>query len=560
MAAQPSKRLAACALALLALSSSACTSRSSLSFGDPSSLGEENVPPAAPPGPIAPQIRMLSSREYRNSVKSILDVEINPGLEFGARRNGFETSAEGLMDEGLLLSLVDEAQIAAEAYVGGKLATDYPCLRDIPPGDACVRNSIAKAGLKFFRRPLTGEEVDDFYNYYTERRGADDQHVATVLLFARFLVSPSFIYRTELGALAATGSLSRLSQFETAALVAYTLTASTPDETMLNDAVKGNFKGDVLRGHVRRLLKTSDGRNALIRFMKQWLKLDKLDDMHRNPENYSKLQSAEQAWTLKREFEMFVKDVALDGEGSLRSVLTESVTYVNRHTAHLYGVSSSSDELTRVTLDKSRRSGILTLASTMSALASGTDVNRDRPVQRGTLILEQVLCGDIGIPSGLDVVTAGNDAAKKVPNFGELTTREQFDIIMQQSDSCVSCHQQFMPFGYVLGNFNALGQFVTSMNGRPINAAVTNVPMARGRRSYDGPVAFVAELSQDERVYQCFTKQWAKYVTGNDDGAPIDDLARYFHAGFKRKRYDIKSLVEDFFAEDYLYQRKASIQ
>ncbi|HEX4923827.1 MAG TPA: DUF1592 domain-containing protein [Bdellovibrionales bacterium] len=541
--------------AFAALTVTACTSKSVLQFDAPS--GEEQIF-AAPPAPGAVQLRVLSSREYKNSVKAILGVDVKPDLEFGARRNGFETSADGLLDQNLLSALIEEAPVVAENYIVTNLANEYPCLRDVPPGDQCVRDSVAAVGFKFFRRPLTEEEINDYHNYYNERRAIDDQHLATVQLFSRFLLSANFLYRSELGKLAAGESTTRLTQFEIASLIAFTLTATTPDTLLMNDAKSGKLSGDTIRGHVRRLLKTADGRNAVIRFMKGWLKLDNLDDMHRNPDRYAKLQSADQAWALKREFELFVKDVVLEGAGTLRAALTEPVTYVNRHTAQLYGVQNDGDSMTRVQLDGTRRGGIVTLASVMAAHASSTDVNRDRPVQRGTMILKQIMCGEVGIPSGLDVISAGNQAASRVPNYQDLTTREQFDVIMQQSESCVSCHQGFMPFGYVLGNFNALGAFVTDFRGRPINAAVTNVPMSRGRRNFDGPVAFVKELAEDERVHRCFTKQFAKFVTGADNGPYVDDLGRYFHAGFRRKKFNIRDLIEDFFSEEFLYQRKAT--
>ncbi|MEQ1878665.1 MAG: DUF1592 domain-containing protein, partial [Bdellovibrionia bacterium] len=395
------------------------------------------------------------------------------------------------------------------------------------------------------------------YSYYDSRKQEDGDRTALKQLFTRFLISPNFLYRTETGKVAKAGEPATLNQFEIASLIAFTLTANTPDDKLLDDATNGALTADAVRGHVRRLLKTTAGRNTVIRFLKQWLKAEAIDDMYRDPERYPKLESAEQAHIFKVEFEMFIKDVLLDGEGSLRAALTENFTYVNRHTAHLYGLTSYSDELKRVTLDKSRRGGILTLASVMAAHGSSSEIDHDRPVQRGTMILNRLLCGEVGIPSGLDVVTAGNQAAAKVPNFYQLTTREQFEIMMQQSDACINCHQTFMPYGYILGNYGALGQFMTEMRGRPINVSVTGVTVGSSKKSYGNPIVFINDLAQDERVYQCFTKQMVRFITGNDDER-FEGMARYFHSGFRRKKYNVKELFEDFFAEDFLYRRRAA--
>ena len=543
---------------ILLFSSASCSFTSALKFDENgnSNLNEEIAPP---PGPGNPQIRFLNAREYKNSVNKILGVFVTTTLEFGATRNGFETSADGQIDQGLLSALLDEAQSLANNYVETRLEADFTCAYNEGSDEGCIKSLIVKYGTKFFRRPVTPGELNSLYDYFRARELEDGHRTALKHLFARFLISPSFLYRTEVGKLSADNQIRQLDQFEIASLLAFTLTATTPDDLLLDDAYKAKLDADGIRSHVRRLLKTSDGRNSIVRFMKQWLKLDNLDDMFRNPARYPKLASPEQAYTLKREFEMFVKDVVLDGEGSLRSALTESITYIDRHTAYLYGLSSNSDSLERVTLDKSRRSGILTLASVMASHGSSSDINRDRPVQRGTLILEKVLCGDVGIPSGLDVVTAGNQAAAKVPNFHELTTREQFEIVMQQSETCIACHQTFMPFGYVLGNYNALGQFVTESRGRHIDVSVSNVPLGPSKKSFSGPMTFIEDLAAEERVYKCFAKQMAKYITGAESDA-VQAMSLYFHMGFKRKKYDIKSLLEDFFAEEYLYRRKVLSQ
>lgn len=114
-----------------------------------------------------------------------------------------------------------------------------------------------------------------------------------------------------------------------------------------------------------------------------------------------------------------------------------------------------------------------------------------------------------------------------------------------------------MPYGYILGNYGALGQFMTEMRGRPINVSVTGVTVGSSKKSYGNPIVFINDLAQDERVYQCFTKQMVRFITGNDDER-FEGMARYFHSGFRRKKYNVKELFEDFFAEDFLYRRRAA--
>lgn len=528
----------------------ACTSKSNLVFNLGDDEGAQAV--AAPPGPGIQQLRLLNEREYKNSVRYILGVDPAESLVFGSRGNGYDTSAGGQMDAGLLNALFEEAQGNADWYKNERLFGQYPCFNEANVEHGCVENFVRQLTRKFFRRDLPNWEVHSYIVFYRDREAEDGKPEALKQLVTRFLISPDFLYRTEIGTASTDGS--KLNQFEIASLISFTLTATTPDDLLLNDASQGKLNSENIRKHVRRLLETSEGHAQIVKFMKQWLRLDALDDMSRNPARYTKLESPEQGSALKREFELFVEDVLLKGDGKLTDAFQNNITFVNRHTAPLYGLRYSGDEFIRVKLDN-KRSGLLTLASVMASHASSSDFDRDRPVQRGTLILRQLLCGKVGLPSGVDVVSAGNRAAAQVPNFHELTTREQFDIITQQEQTCVMCHSTFMPYGYVLGNYNARGEYVTQTRGRPINVSITDV--GPKRKSYDNPVTFINDLSQDERVYKCFTKNFAKFVTGADD-EKVEGLSRYFHAGFKRKKYSIKSLIEDFFVEEFLYQRKAT--
>ena len=43
----------------------------------------------------------------------------------------------------------------------------------------------------------------------------------------------------------------------------------------------------------------------------------------------------------------------------------------------------------------------------------------------------------------------------QIPNFDQLTTREQYEAMMQRGEDCRGCHRQFMPFGFTLGSYDA---------------------------------------------------------------------------------------------------------
>ncbi|MEQ1878213.1 MAG: DUF1587 domain-containing protein, partial [Bdellovibrionia bacterium] len=117
------RRLALIVAGFAALSS--CSFRSMLNFTDAETIQQDQ--PVPPPEVGAAQIRLLNSREYKNSVKTILGVDVTPEFEFGARGTGFDTAADGKLSGGLMSALLDEGQRLAEDYVENRLAADFQC-------------------------------------------------------------------------------------------------------------------------------------------------------------------------------------------------------------------------------------------------------------------------------------------------------------------------------------------------------------------------------------------------------------------------------------------------
>src|SRR5690606_9889958 len=120
------------------------------------------------------------------------------------------------------------------------------------------------------------------------------------------------------------------------------------------------------------------------------------------------------------------------------SLFLSSYTFVNESTAPLYGMTSSSSELEKVELDPSKRMGILTLASVMAVHSSISEAYRESPTERGVMVKEQLLCEPIGIPSGISTGDATQDALLRYPNFQDFTVRRQFEVIMEQGQSCTA--------------------------------------------------------------------------------------------------------------------------
>lgn len=537
-------------------------------FGDASlKLGTSAGPAQVPVGPVgAPpvtpgvaQIRLLNAGEYKASVQDLLGLEASASITHFDRAGGYDTGAGAQVEANLFSALVTEGERLAGVYVETRLGQDFPCFDPANVTDACVDAIIGTLGGKAIRRPLGAAAIAEVRAHFTATANETGSRLAaTQVVIARILTSPWFLYRREVGkALGPDPQLRTLDAYDRAAVVAYAVTGSTPDAELLADAAADRLDADHLRAHVRRLLKTPRGQARVVDFVKQWLRVKRLDDMAERPDAYPKLAGAAQARALKGEFEAFVGSVIFEGKGTLTALLTDSHTFVTADTAPLYGLTSSSQALTRVELNPYQRRGVLTLASTMAALGAAQDPTKDRPVVRGLLIKNQLLCEDVGAPSGVNTATAAGNVIEKYPDFENLTIREQYVAMMEQGEACATCHAKFMPMGFGFGTYDALGRWTTARKGRAIDATVRNFVIAGEARSYSGAVGLIGDVAQLPATSLCFIRNFLSFALGGPKAVPAG-LAETLAPDFARTG-DVKQLIEDALSSPHLYVRRAVI-
>jgi hypothetical protein len=509
------------------------------------------------------QIRLLSAAEYKNTVRDLLGVEVSSGLDYADVGSGFDNGSETQLGESLFAILMTEAERVASEYVATTMVESFPCFDAAAPvADGCVESIVEQLGRRAFRRPLDEPMRAQLLEFVaTMAPEAEDSVALMELLVVRMLMSPRFLYRTEIGTPLGDGTrMSVLDPFERASLISYSIVGTMPDELLLADAETDRLDGVGIREHVRRLLDTEAGRANAVRFFEQWLRVGELEHMVKAPEEYPKLANAEQAQSLQSEFATFIENIVFDdGGGTFADLLLANVTYVDKHTAPLYGAESSSDELEPLT-DLAERGGVLTLASVMAVHASSSEIGRDKPIRRGLLLKNQFMCEEVGLPSGIDVQSAAEGISEDVSDFDALTTREQLELLMDQDPACVACHSTFMPFGYLWSNYDALGQFQTHYGDRPLDASVDELVLDGVSRSYSSIMDVLPDLIESERVSRCFTTNVARYVTGQRQSDLVGFLTEALSPSFREEGQDILQLIEDLFAARELYVRRESVQ
>jgi hypothetical protein len=110
------------------------------------------------------------------------------------------------------------------------------------------------------------------------------------------------------------------------------------------------------------------------------------------------------------------------------------------------------------------------------------------------------------------------------------TERQRIEAATQPG-TCSGCHSFINPYGFMLENYDHLGQWrTTDEQGRPIDASMTlslSALDATGTPAdvslaTDSPVTAIQGIAQSLQFQQCFARQMLRYYLGRRE-LPTDD-------------------------------------
>src|SRR5690606_23063705 len=131
----------------------------------------------------------------------------------------------------------------------------------------CGRALVGDVGRRLFRRPLAEGELDRYAALAAA--GADPSAGVATALHA-MLVSPAFLYRSELGE-KADGGRYRLTPHEVATALSYTFLGTTPSDELLDAAASGELATSAgIESWARTLLGDPRARDQVGELVLQW--------------------------------------------------------------------------------------------------------------------------------------------------------------------------------------------------------------------------------------------------------------------------------------------------
>jgi hypothetical protein len=459
----------------------------------------------------------LSHRQWENAVRDLLGLRAAPGLAGRFRGDPipgkFDNNGGTLsVDDDLRRDYREAAERLAE------LATTGDALgRLLPPNlpsDAAgrARAFVTAFGLRAYRRPLTPAELDRALALFGKGpalfAGRDAFADGVRAMVEAVLQSPHFLYRTELSPAPGPGR-ARLSSYELAAKLAFTLTGTLPDAALLEAAGRGALDGPALRREAERLLETPAAEEVLEDFHEQLLHMGAYENIEKDPKLFPGFGSGAGP-EMRRETLLFARDVVRAG-GGIRELLTTPSTFVSRKLASVYGVPGPATEgaFEKVALDPSKRAGLLTQLGFLSVNAHLREIDS---IHRGVFVHHAILCTHLPPPADGATLSGAKGT----------TNRERITSVTGDGTCGAGCHSRVInPVGFAFEHYDAIGRWRATDNGQPVDAADRYV-FDDEDLSWTDAVGFSRHAAESRRAHACYARHLLEYAFGRVP-APGDD-------------------------------------
>ncbi len=418
----------------------------------------------APPAAAWPR---LTREQYRAVVSDVFgdDLALPSQLEPDA-------SIEGMFAVGAAIATVsnrgvelyeDGARGIARQIVekSGRLGDLLPC--GLGSREACLQALVDRYAPRLWRRPATAEERGRVVAIGLKAGtalGTDADAIEYALV--ALLQAPQLLYRAEVGEPdpESKGSL-RLTSFELAGKLALVLAGGAPDAELIARAADGSLhQPKVLRQEAERLLKLPSARRAVRAFASQWLHLDGLEGLNKDPTIFKHF-STDLGGAAREETLRLVEWLVFDQDADMRDLITTRTTFVDRRLAAIYDVPAAvEDGYGQVTLPASGlRRGLL---GHVSFLASRSHPVSSSATLRGVFIREALLCEQVPLPPS-NLNTAIPEASAAAPTLKERLIAHMLE------PNCNGCHSFTDPPGFGLENFDGIGRYRSHDNGALID-------------------------------------------------------------------------------------------
>jgi hypothetical protein len=210
----------------------------------------------------------------------------------------------------------------------------------------------------------------------------------------------------------------------------------------------------------------------------------------------------------------------------MKTLLTGTTVYANAALAPLFGVAATGTALQPVTVDATKRVGILSHPLLMATYATP---NTSHPIKRGRFVWDQILC------------QALPDPPPNVPPFAPpsvgMSLRQDYEFMTATGPysgqtrlgtngaplACPECHARINPVGFLFEPFDTIGDYRTIDDyGQPVDLTnITIVQAADAKLNVLTPnsIQFAQNLANSDLPNSCLTQQLYRFMAHRADAA-----------------------------------------
>jgi mono/diheme cytochrome c family protein len=392
-----------------------------------------------------------------------------------------------------------------------------------------LREFCVRFAERAFRRPLS----DEVKALVVDRQFAEakDPELALKRSILLALKSPRFLYR-EIGS-------ERPDAYDVAARIAFGLWDAPPDQKLL-EAAKANqlsTREQVVQ-QIERMLPDLRTHAKLRDFFLQWLRIDQVPDLSKDPEKFPQFDQQITA-DLRTSLELFVEEIAWSETSDFRRLLNAQEVPLNGRLAKFYGISLPEDApFQNVSFEADQRAGALTHPYLLAGFAY---TQESSPIHRGVFIARSVLGRFLRPPP--------EAVAPLAPNLHPgLTTRERV-ILQTKANACNTCHNMINPLGFTLEKFDAVGRYRSEEKGKPVDASGSYVTRSGEKVNFGGVRELASFLADSDETHAAFVEQLFQYFIKQPIRAYGPEEHGRLKTSFVSNQFHIRKLMTEIVAD-----------
>jgi hypothetical protein len=323
-----------------------------------------------------------------------------------------------------------------------------------------------------------------------------------------------------------------VSDYELASRLSYFLWSSMPDDQLLSLAGKGQLHDpEVLHAQTRRMLTDAKASALATNFASEWLGTRNLNyeapDAKAYPQYDAELRDA-----MQTETQMFFESIVGE-DRSILDFLSGKYTFVNEPLAKLYGIPGVEGRaFRRVDLSGTERGGILTQASVLTITSYPT---RTSPTIRGKWILTNILnTPPPEPPANVPALATSKEDGKHTSIRARLEMHRANPV-------CASCHSGMDPLGFALENYDAIGNWRTSIDGLPVDASGL---LPDGTKFSGADQLKKLLMSESPKFVDCLTEKLLTYALGRGLESSDRPAVKKIELELKEKQFRFSALID----------------